>query len=57
MTNLQNDVRALRIDELDAVVGGIINGCIRLPKIIMTLPGQPKPFEDVFAPKIPAWAR
>jgi hypothetical protein len=57
MTNLQNDVRALRIDELDAVVGGIINGCIRLPNIILTLPGQPKPFEDVFAPKIPAWAR
>lgn len=57
MTTLQNDIRALRTDELDAVTGGIINGCIRLPKIIMMLPGQPKPFEDVFAPKIPAWAR
>ena len=57
MTTLQNDIRALRTDELDAVTGGIINGCIRWPKIIMMLPGQPKPFEDVFAPKIPAWAR
>ena len=57
MTNLQNGIRALRTEELDAVTGGIINGCIKLPTIIMQLPGDPKPYEDVFAPKIPAWAR
>lgn len=57
MTNLQADIRALRSDELDAVTGGIINGCIKWPTIIIRLPDPPMPFEDVFAPKIPAWAR
>lgn len=57
MTNLQNDIRTLRTEEFDAVTGGIINGCIKLPTITKTLPGEPKPYEDVFAPKIPAWAR
>ena len=57
MTNLQAGIRALRSDELDAVTGGIINGCIKWPNIIIRLPDAPKPFEDVFAPKIPAWAR
>jgi hypothetical protein len=57
MTNVQADIRALRADELDAVTGGIINGCIKLPTIVINLPQPPKPFEDVFAPKIPGWAR
>ena len=57
MTNLQNDIRTLRTEELDAVTGGIINGCIRLPTIIMTPPSEPKPYQDVFASIIPAWAR
>jgi hypothetical protein len=57
MQNLQQDIRALRSDELDAVTGGIINGCIKLPSIFTMLPGQPKPFEDIFAKKVPAWVR
>jgi hypothetical protein len=57
MTNLQNDIRALRTEEFDAVTGGIINGCIRFPIIIMQPPHEPKPYEDVFASKLPSWVR
>ena len=56
MQNLQQDIRALRSDELDAVTGGFIYGGAKLPTTIM-MPGQPKPFEDVFAPKLPSWVR
>ena len=57
MQNHQQDIRALRSDELDAVTGGIINGCIKLPGVTILLPGEPKPFEDIFAKKVPAWTR
>ena len=57
MTNLQQDIRALRSDELDAVTGGIINGCIKPLIITVRLPQDPKPFEDIFAMKLPSWVR
>ncbi len=53
MQKLQQDIRPLRSDELDAVTGGTI----KMSSIIVMLPGQPKPFEDVFAPKLPSWVR
>ena len=49
MDKVNNDVRELTRDEMDAVTGGIINGC--LPQ--QTVPaGQPYAgwtFKDVFA--------
>lgn len=39
MTRMSETTRELHADELDAVSGGIINGCIRGPRI----PLQPKP--------------
>ena len=41
MKPMSETTRELRADELDAVNGGIINGCIRGPRI--PLPLQPKP--------------
>lgn len=38
MTSLNTGMRALSCEELDAVTGGIINGCIKLPTIIVILP-------------------
>jgi hypothetical protein len=57
MQTLQNDMRPLRSDEMDAVTGGIINGCIRLPGIVINQPDPEKPFEDMFAKKLPSWVR
>jgi hypothetical protein len=57
MQTLQHDMRPLRSDEMDAVTGGITNGCIRLPGIVVNQPDPPKPFEDIFAKKLPAWVR
>ena len=55
-TTTQN-IRTLRPDELDAVTGGIIDGCIpRLP-FQKILPRQPEPFVDQFAMKLPSWVR
>jgi len=59
MTNLapksEQNIRTLRADEVDAVTGGIMGGCIRLPTLpIMTTP-QPKPFVDQFASILPSW--
>jgi hypothetical protein len=46
MTQIDNarDLRVLAADELDAVNGGIIDGCIRFPKL--PLPKQPDPFTN-----------
>jgi hypothetical protein len=62
MTKTQNlsrepGMRVLRTEELDAVTGGIVDGCIRLPTIVVKLPSPPEPFVDVFAPKLPSWVR
>lgn len=48
-------VRELRIDEIDAVAGGIINGCIVLPGIKILMPQPVGGFVDQFAPRVPSW--
>ena len=50
-------IRTLQACELDAVTGGIIDGCIRLPILQMRLPGQIPPFVDQFASRLPSWVR
>lgn len=53
-TTTQN-IRMLRSEELDAVTGGIIDGCFpRLP-FEQNLPRRPEPFIDQFAKKLPSW--
>jgi hypothetical protein len=42
MKQMSETTRELRADELDAVTGGAINGCIRGPRIPF-LPLQPRP--------------
>ena len=52
----EHGVRELRAGELEAVNGGIIGGCIRLPSLIGgMLPTPPGPFVDQFAMKLPSW--
>ena len=54
----EHGMRTLSTDELDAVTGGIIGGCIRLPDFLkIFLPSEPKPFVDQFASKLPSWVR
>jgi hypothetical protein len=50
-------VRELRADEVDAVTGAIIGGCILLPKVNIFVPQEPAPFVDQFAKKLPSWVR
>ena len=57
-SSLEHGMRALASDELDAVTGGIIDGCIRLPNILkLRLPSPPEPFVDQFASRLPSWVR
>lgn len=50
-------VRELRADEVEAVTGAILGGCIRLPTISAYLPQEPAPFVDQFAKRLPSWVR
>lgn len=50
-------VRELRADEVEAVTGAILGGCIRLPTISANLPQEPAPFVDQFAKRLPSWVR
>jgi hypothetical protein len=50
--------RLLRDDELDAVTGGIVDGCIRLPTIVGPFVPPTSPgFVDQFASRLPSWVR
>ena len=40
---------------IDAVGGGIINGCIVLPGIKILMPQPVGGFVDQFAPRVPSW--
>lgn len=50
-------VRELRADEVGAVTGGIMGGCISLAKLKIFLPQEPAPFVDQFAKRLPSWVR
>ena len=48
-------VRLLQDNEIDAVNGGIIDGCIKLPGIVVhPLPPQGG-YQDPFASILPSW--
>ena len=53
MTKIENvglDVRMLRDEELDAAIGGVMEGgCIRLPELPRIIPQTTWTFVDVFS--------
>lgn len=51
------EIRALRSDELDAVTGGVLDNCIRLPSILVVTPPSVPGFIDQFAKRVPSWVR
>lgn len=48
-TDVSRAARLLRDEEIEAVNGGVTDGCIRLPTIIPFQPRPTEPFRDVFA--------
>lgn len=56
-SNKKLGVRELQADEVGAVTGGIMGGCIFLPKVNIFVPQEPAPFVDQFAKRLPSWVR
>jgi hypothetical protein len=56
-SNVDPDMRLLRDEELEFVVGGAVDNCIRYNTLVITTQPPTGDYKDPFASILPSWVR